>query len=471
MKTILEKREFIRSVDTEAKDDFLFELMHGNDRLLMRFEEFVKSFDPGTNHVRRELNVVSFEDEFQQVYEAFKEGLKELNFENIDLQKWHSEPDDQLEDHEIAMKIAKVEAVEFFEAWRIDIMTEISSGYHFQALAMIVGMMAATMDAKIHDPHFTIGNNPDDFFMELLNKELLKLINSNLESPPVEDSDVLSISESIFQFAKNHHIGLLKHLTPFYETLVRTPELAKSIIASLEESSIPMQIIPTLADLLTTKTGDEQIWLNMAEAVFPDDYDLAVKLLDFYYTRIPEDFEHMAMIAFKHHELVLSEFLKGKIREGSPLYCRYQLARAGSECSIPIYESTRQFISREEGIAFAKEHPDFHFKLSILKKEEAWEDILLLAKSKQAADQLQELLPPIMKYFPDDCQAIIRSNAAHVYKHHRNRDGYSKLAGFLKLGAELPGKEEEMNQLINHYLNLSPKLPALKDELKNFGFM
>ncbi|MBE0638542.1 MAG: hypothetical protein IH598_08480 [Bacteroidales bacterium] len=471
MKTILEKREFIRSVKTAAKDDFLFELMHSNDRLLMRFEEFVKSFDPGTNHVRRELNVISFEDELQQAYEAFKEGLEELDFEHLSLEKWRSEPGEYLDDHEVKKEVAKSLAFDYFEAWRMDIMTEISSGYHYQGLAMIAGMMAGALEARIHDPHLNLGDPPNLVFIEWIEKELDKLIKDGFEDLPAEDSDILTISESLFQFAKNHSIGLLKHLPQFYDTLVKTPELAKSLIASLDENSIPLQIIPKLADLLTTKTGDEQIWLNFAETIFPDDFDLAKELLDYYYNRIPEDFEHMAMIAFKHHGLVLADYLAGKMKEGSPLFCSYQLARAGFECSISIYEQARKYISRNEGIAFAKEHPDFEFKLGILTKEEAWDDILLMAKSKQAADQLNDLLPPIMKHFPDDCLAIIESNAAHSFKHHRNRDGYSRLVGFLKLGTEIPGKDEEIKTLINYYVNISPRLPALKDELRNYGFL
>lgn len=471
MKTILEKREFIRSAKVEAKDDFLFELIHDNERLLSRFEEFVKSFNPGANHMRRELNVVTFEEELQQVYEACKEGLEELNFENPDWGKWQQIQGEHLDDNEIAKEIAKNEALDFFEAWRIDIMTEISSGYHFQGLAIIVGMVAATAEAKIHDPNHHLGDLPNEFFMELLNIELEKLLKSSFEISPIDNSDILYLSESIFQFSRNSTIALLKHLAPLFESMVNSPELAKSIIKSLDENSIPLQIVPKLADLLTTKTGDEQVWLKMAESVFPDDFDLAVKLLDYYYQRIPEDFEQMALIAFNHHHLALSDYLDGKMKEGSPLFCRHLLARAGAELSMFLYEQARKFITRDEGIAFAKDHPGFDFKLGIFKKEKAWEEILLLASSKQAADQLHELLPPIMKYFPDDCLTILESNAAHSYRHFRNREGYSKLVGFLKLGQEIPEKTEEMKQLTDHYIKISHRLPALKDELRSHGFI
>jgi len=471
MKTILEKREFIRSVKPEAKDDFLFELMHGNDRLLARFEEFVKSFNPRANHARRELNVVAFEDELQQAYEAFKEGLEELNFDHIEMEKWLSVIEDQLEEADKLKEAAKLEAMDYFEAWRIDLMTEISSGYHFQGLAIIVGMTAATVEARIRDSNLILGYPLNDYFVELLNTELEKLIKNSFETIPIEDSDILSLSECIVHFARNHTIGLLKHLNLFFDALVKSTDLAKAIIKSLDENSIPLQIIPKLADLLTTKTEDEQIWLNMAEAIFPDDYELAIKLLNYYYEIIPEDFELMAMKAFNLHGLAMASFLDGKIKEGSPLFCRYTLACAGDEQSLKLYDKARKFITREDGIAFAKDHPDFDFKLRVLKKEKAWEEILLLSKSKQAADQLHELLPLIMDHFPAECLSIIESNAAHVFRHHRNRDGYTKLAGYLRLAAQIPGIPYDINDLITQYIDKSNRLPALKDELRINGFL
>lgn len=471
MKTILEKREFIRSVKTEAKDDFLFELMHSNDRLLARFEEFVKSFDPNVNQIRRELNVIAFEDELQQAYEAFKDGLEELDFITLNLERWKNEHEEPVDDEVLRKEAAQHEVIDFFEAWRIDILTEISSGYHFQAFAILVGMIAAAGDAKIFDPHSVLGYPVNEAFHELLDKEFEKLIKNSFERSHIDHADVLSISENVFQFARNHSLGLLKHLTPFFEAMVKSTDLAKSIIKSLDENSIPLQIIPTLADLLTTRTGDEEIWLKMAEAAFPEDFELTVKLLDYYYNRIPEDFELMAMKAFAKHGLALSSFLDGKMKEGSQLFCRYTLELAGEEKSLALYSKARKHISSTDGIAFSKDHPDFDFKLSILKKEKAWDEILLLASSKQAADQLHELLPPIMDHFPDKCLSILESNAAHVFRHHRNRDGYTKLVGFLKLAAQIPGMPYDINDLIGEYIDKSHRLPALKDELKNSGFL
>jgi hypothetical protein len=179
----------------------------------------------------------------------------------------------------------------------------------------------------------------------------------------------------------------------------------------------------------------------------------------------------MGLKAFNQHGLAMTTYLNGKMKEGSPLFCRYTLACASEEQSLKLYGKARKFISRDDGIAFAKDHPDFNFKLQILQEEDAWEEILLLSKSKQAADQLDELLPAIMDHFPSECLKIIESNAAHVFRHHRNRDGYTKLAGYLKLAAQIPRIPYDINDLISHYIDKAHRLPALKDELRNNGFL
>ncbi|NCC73959.1 MAG: hypothetical protein EOM06_11230 [Sphingobacteriia bacterium] len=457
MKTILEKRELIRSASVEAKDDFLFEMMHNNDRLLDRFEEFVKDFSQGGNHSRRELNVLNFETEIAETYDAFREGLKEL------------------EDHlnriensgrQLMSKDAQDAANEFYEAWRVDILTEISADYHFQALAILCGMMAANTE------FFGTGAGDEDsdslniFLNNKINTEINQVFATCFTTIAADDEDVIAVSDSIFQFALNHQLKLLNNLTNFFSHLVKTPNQAKSIINSLEENSIPLQIIPELADLLTRKTGDINTWLQLAKAVFPEHTELAKKLLDYYFENIPEDFDHYAMIAFKHLGLLLADYLEGKIKPEGALYCQLQMELAASKNSMTHYVQARKCLSREEAIAFAKDQPDFSFKLEILKHEKAWDEIKLMANSKQAFDKLHELLPPIMEVFPGECLNIIGKAAAHIYRNHRHREGYARLADCLQLATIVPLPQDQINELINHYRDLAQKLPALKDELR-----
>lgn len=470
MNTIIEKRAYIRSVGVETKDDFLFDLLHNNERLMSRFEEFVRSYDPGTAHTGRELNLISFEDELMETYEAFSEGLEGLDLPDLFQESLPDQSSSELDENEMFADSIPDSIREFYEAWRTDLSSEIRSGYHFQAIAMIFGMLAATTEFGVFDPQQQAQSSARNHLIFLLKRDLKNLLKNEFEEVTVKDQDVLVISEITFRFAKTHHISVLNYFQPFFEKMVRTPALNTSILEKLKEHSIPLIAVPAVADLLTSRTGDELSWLKAMESIFPDDFDMAIKLLNYYFDRIPEEFEHMAAIAFQQHKMAMVEFLEGKLEPGSKLYCQFWLTRAACTMQLDHYAEARKFITRTEGINFAKEQADFDFKMQLLVSESAWDEILVMASSKQAADQLHALLPHIMPHYPNECFSLIEKNAAHVLKHHRNREGYSKLAEFLKLSREIPGKEEETEELIKTYISTAHKLPAMKDELRNHGF-
>jgi hypothetical protein len=133
------------------------------------------------------------------------------------------------------------------------------------------------------------------------------------------------------------------------------------------------------------------------------------------------------------------------------------------------YSEARKYITKEGSINFAKEQEDIDFKLQILTNEKAWDEILIMAKSKQSANLLHKLLPIIVEYHPDDCYQILKNNIAHLFRHQRHREGYVKLAQYLKFGQTILENNKQMEDLIVHYQDLSQKLPALKDELRNYG--
>lgn len=469
MNTIIEKREFIRSVGTETKNDFLFDLLHNNERLMSRFEEFVRNYDPGTAHTGRELNLISFEDELIETYEAFREGLEELDMSDLIKDVLPDQVSSKPDENEIFAAVPD-SIQEFYEAWRIDLLSEMSSGYHFQAIAMIFGMMSATVEFAVFYPQQQPHSSARDYLIYLMKRDLEMLLKNEFESAEIKDQDVVAISELVFRHAKSTNIAVLAYFLPFFNIFIKTSGLANTILEKLKEHTIPLIAVPTIADLLTSRTGNELTWLRAMESIFPEDFEMAIKLLSYYYDRTPEEFEHMASVAFQKHKMALADFLEDKLEPGSKLFCRFWLTRAADTRQFEHYAVARKFMSRTEGINFAKEQSDFDFKMQLLVREHAWDEILLMASSKQAADQLHELLPPIMPHYPGECLNLIEKNAAHVLKHHRNREGYSKLAEFLKLSRQIPGKLKETEELIRTYISIAHKLPAMKDELRNHGF-
>jgi hypothetical protein len=171
----------------------------------------------------------------------------------------------------------------------------------------------------------------------------------------------------------------------------------------------------------------------------------------------------------KRYSLEIEDFIENKIKQGSPLYCQLWLAKASESKSFSDYSEARKYITKEESINFAKEQEDIDFKLQILTNEKAWDEILIMAKSKQSANLLHKLLPIIVEYHPDDCYQILKNNIAHLFRHQRHREGYVKLAQYLKFGQTILENNKQMEDLIVHYQDLSQKLPALKDELRNYG--
>ena len=68
-----------------------------------------------------------------------------------------------------------------------------------------------------------------------------------------------------------------------------------------------------------------------------------------------DDFEKKANIAYSRHRQNLSSFLKDKLTDGSSLYCWFWFDYARNNSSLSAYDQVRRFITREEGIRFAKD--------------------------------------------------------------------------------------------------------------------
>ena len=355
MKTINEKKAFINSVDQNIRNEFLTNLLINDKKVLINFIQYIEKHAPKPEMIRKTFDAKAFNNDMQTAYNEFKQSLEKLDFEDTDWERWHHDSRHYVPDYEIAMKLAQEEAEDFYDEWHIRLMADADMGSYFEVIAMLCGMFAAAEDADINDPYSNVSDSANDFFLDLLQQDLKTIVEKHISRQTFSNDEASGLCCSIIHFAKDHNKEFIKHLTPLFFSLVQSPDMAVCMLDLLLALSISFTDIPELSDYIITKAGNEKLWLEMAEKIFPDDYALAVKLLDYYYNNKPDDFEKKANIAYSRHRQNLSSFLKDKLTDGSSLYCRFWFDYARNNSSLSAYDQVRRLITREEGIRLAKD--------------------------------------------------------------------------------------------------------------------
>lgn len=461
-----DKKQFIFSVEKELRIEFLTNLLLSNDNL---FLDFAKHFGKKKSQVPK-FDADRFQKTMYEFFKEFKSDLEELDFEEVDWDNWH-DPGYYVPEYEIAMEIAQEEAETFYEGWQLELQTTAGVGNRFETLAKFCGMFAAAMQAEINDPHINVGDPANEYFIELMKKDRDAILEDFFTTIELNSDELSALFDVLLQFAKSTHPEIIDLVAKFLIGLIRSGEEANAIISLMEKHGIPKSISPGLSDHLITKTGNVGEWLKMAEEIFPNDFDLAIKLLDYYKEHLPQKFEDKAAVAYVKYQRELREYLSHKLTEGSKFYCRFWMDDAKYNRSLDSYNKARKYMSRDEGISYAKDFWSLQLVVNILKQEEAFEEILSLAQGNSHTKDLLLLIPPIQSIYPEECFQAIQNEVKDTFKFSRNRSGYQKIAALLKAGLNIPGQKEKINDLINNYFNHNPRLPALKDEFKKAGLV
>lgn len=461
-----DKKRFILSVEEARRLDFLTNLLLSNDSL---FLDFAKKFGK-TKPQPVKFDADQFKKAINENFTQFKSDLEELDFEEVDWENWH-DPGYYIPDYEIAMELAQEEADAFYDGWQLELKTTAGLGNYLETLATFSGMYAAAMQAEINDPNCNVGDSANDYFIELLTKDRDANIEDDFKTPEFNSEELRALFEILFQFAKSTQPEVIDFVAKFLVSLIRTGEDASAIIYLMEQHELPKNISPFLSDHLIFKTGNIEEWLKMSEEIFPDNFDLAIKLLDYYREHLPQKFEEKALVAYVYHQQKMREYLMDKLTEGGKLYCRFWMDDAKINYSIESYNKARKHLSREEAISYAKGFRSIPQIITILKQEDAFDEVLNMARENRNSNVLLLLIQPILNIYPEECFQIIHKQANETLKFQKNREGYKVIAALLKTGLNIPDHKERINLLINQYFNHNPRLPALRDEFKKAGLV
>ena len=69
----------------------------------------------------------------------------------------------------------------------------------------------------------------------------------------------------------------------------------------------------------------------------------------------------------------------------------------------------------------------------------------------------------------EESYQLLKNKCLKKAEHERGRHVYERIVEYLKLVARVPGKQEEVKKLAKTLYNWTPRLPALREELRKAG--
>ena len=134
------------------------------------------------------------------------------------------------------------------------------------------------------------------------------------------------------------------------------------------------------------------------------------------------------------------------------------------------YKELRELMEPEEKEAFIgayKRNKDFYTLMLAI--ENRHEEILELLNREKDLWDFTSIIQRILYVYPNESYQLLRDKCLKKAEHERGRHVYERIVEYLKLAARIPGKQEEVKRLAETLYNWTPRLPALREELRKAG--
>lgn len=455
----------------ETKVRFLKELLDHNSGLQNQFLDYIS--DPDETEGKGELSHRECVMEFAS---DFREELEALDFEEPDWEDYTPRHSGYIPEYEAMEHMAEDMVDEEFDMLKSDILGNLEEGQVDIALYQYLGGYIACTTATINDEYEALGDYTDYFLQSL--KEIEKCMLTELEKAVVSVGKVIIITKVLFhEYKLNHEAkdGFLKFFEPVLLTLCTGKDIAISIENLLAKYKIPVCEVPQLMMKIQKLKGDVNAWIEEGENLLLEDRTVAEDLLEHYQNTSTPDFLRVAKLIFyksNFSDFFLEFFYTHVDKNQAPDFYREMLkVLVDKTRKAEYYKDLREMMTPEEKQTFISQYekmcPNFYSQMLAI--ENRHEEILKLLKQDNILWDFTSIIQHILHVYPNESFNILKEKCVKTIKNERGRHAYQRIVEYLKLAASIAEKQNEVTKLVDDLYNWTPRLPALRDEMKKAG--
>lgn len=464
------EESFAKTTD-EIKIAFLKELLDHNHGLQKQFLDYISVPDEADaeEEIPPREHIMEFASDFREELEA-------LDFEDTDWENYTPRHAGYIPEYEAIEHMAEDLVDEEFEMVKSGILGSLEEGQIDIALYQYAGAYIACITATIDDPYEALPDHTAYFLHSL--KEIEKYMLIELKKAVVSKGIVIAFTKALFQeyvLGSEEEEKLLKFFEPVLMTLCSGKDIAISIENLLSQYIIPGSELPQLMMKIHALKGDTHAWLEEGESLLLEDKTVAEDLLQHYLNTSTRDFLRTAKNIFYNSSFrddFLEFFYTNVDKNQAPGFYKENLkVLVDKTRKAEYYKELREMMTPEEKETFISQYekmcPDFYTQ--ILAIENRHGEILKLLKQDNILRDFISIIQRILHVYPDESFNMLKAKCLKTIKNERGRHAYQRIIEYLKLTASIAEKQNEVTKLVDDLYNWTPRLPALRDELKKAG--
>ena len=462
--------EKIYSDATEGiKIRFLDAIIKHNSNLKEEFVNFYQNKEDNTNTFLYDdyLKVVS------GVQAAYKHQFESVDLENPDWENYHPPYSGYIEEWEAYRFASEQEFDAIFDEFRSKAINKIISQRPDELIAMLTGLYEATQDAGVPDEVCSFEDVNEHLLAE--HKNTLDTIVEKLRLSALSENKISTAFDLFFRYCAVEYPGnayFAAHFEPLLIALAEKSDKAGDLLSLFDQWEVEKSALPELTLFLNKKTGNSAEWLHAARQFYRTSIPVAKELLEYYFETDKAAFVATASKLFPANNCLWAEFLKQYVTPqlDKELFVKTFWTLTVTNREIEHYRKMRECLTEPDVNRLLEEIKwEKVFFVKILEVEKRYNDIKALVETTNEIWYLAEMISPILTVYPEFCFVHIKKMAISTLQNERGRHIYERIVEWLKLTENIPGFENEKQELVQQLYNHKPNLPALKDEMRKAG--
>lgn len=380
--TFFEK--LFESLDLQERSNYLKQLLESSSSLK---SAFLSTYQKQGEGVRLQSKTSYNKDEalkeIRELSDELRKILDGLDFEETDWDSWHNNSGHYMDDFEISAMLAEEEAEEVFEDYITEFKDNLVHKNFYNIALNISYLMHGILQSNISDPYNNLGDPANDYFIDATNT----VVKNNL----AEYHRRKFLAED---YAYGFELMLLtnqwypdkddfmKAMAPFLIHSINDRETASILWSLLNAYGISLKKVHGLLNHITSKLGNEKLWLENMEETFLEDFKNSELLMDYYYKYNREIFEEKAALLFDRFGVDTTDYLVNKIKKGTDLHIELLKQKAIADSDIKYFNELKSYLNSASLIQFIFSIRNANLKAKILGIEKMYDELESLIRKE-----------------------------------------------------------------------------------------
>ena len=457
---IMDWKRILDVLPTEDKVLFLEELLEKNEPVRSQFLSRFRRESFSDPSLTKASLLRLFEEEKAEILNE----LEGLDFVDFDWENYIPRHSGYIPDYEACEYMAEVMVTEVLGKSQKKILDFIRQGRVAEGAMLLAAVYQSCTEAYYVENYAF--EDTEEEFLNLFQPTYDEML-QEVKSVIIDENQILVLFEALF----TQYTGFgedLKYFEPLLKSLIQNEKMADEVKKLLVKYRVGEEIFPQLILQIYELMGNQEHWLDHANAYFRQDKELAEKLMVYYLKEDRKKFINTAEEVFTTYPHTFDRFILENLDINEERNFYKMLLRRITEFGkdINTYKTLKELLSPKEKELFYTKIWDKVFLSRIFELENSYDRILQMVYDNPDSWDLNEIILPILPVYPWECFGVLENKISQSLANDRGRRIYRRIIGWMELLRKIPGKSVKTNGIILNAYHHKPNLPALKDEMR-----